>query len=250
MGARDGDEEEIAGFHAVNEALAAGENLLWLRVAAPRLRDTRVRKLVERARGRGVRVQVVDSHHLRSRYASGGDLAAGVPAFAYAAWADVRAAVRSASSALIVVLDHLEDPQNVGAIIRNAEGAGADAVVLPDRRSAHVTAAARRAAAGAASHLRIARVPNIAAALMALKDDGCWIVGLSPDEQAAPYDRESYAPKCVLVVGAEHRGLSRLVTQRCDRLVRIPLRGRIASLNAASAAAVVLFEIARRRALG
>ncbi len=248
MSRRERDEEEITGFHAVDEALSAGERMLWLRVAAPRLRDARVRTLVERARERSIPIEVVDPRSMKGRGMPKGGLSAGVPPFRYAAWADVRATVRSAPAVLVLVLDHLEDPHNVGAILRNAEGAGADAVIVPDRRSAGVTAAVRRAAAGAASHLRIARVPNIAAALMALKDDGCWVVGLSPDERAAPYDRESYAPKCALVIGAEHRGVSHLVAQRCDGLVRIPLRGRVASLNAASAAAVVLFEIARRRA--
>jgi 23S rRNA (guanosine2251-2'-O)-methyltransferase len=147
----------------------------------------------------------------------------------------------------VVVVDHLEDPQNLGAVLRNAEGAGADAVVMPDRRNAGITGVTRKAAAGAISHLKIARVPNIVAAIKALKDDGCWVTGLSLAPGALDYHEADYTAKSALVVGAEGKGLSRLVSERCDALVHIPLHGQIASLNAASAAAVVLFEAVKGR---
>jgi 23S rRNA (guanosine2251-2'-O)-methyltransferase len=249
MGAGDGTkEEQIFGFHAVDEALRAGEPLRRIIIGKHRERDPRLAELIAAARHRKIPIDFEDSKEARHAERSEHQhIAALLPPFAYTPWVQVRSLVRPAGSTLVVVVDHLEDPQNLGAVLRNAEGAGADAVVMPERRNAAVTAVARRVAAGAASHLKIARVPNIVAAIGALKEDGCWVTGLSPAPGAEPYDVVDYTAKCALVIGAEGKGLSRLVSERCDALVRIPLRGRVASLNAASAAAVVLFEVARRR---
>lgn len=242
------DEERIHGFHAVDEALRAGEPLRRIRVPKHRERDPKLAALLASARERGVRIdfEAPSREHRFGRGEGHQDVSAELPPFSYTPWSDVRAVVRDARTALILAIDHLEDPQNLGAVLRNAEGAGASAVVMPDRRNADVTAVTRRASAGATSHLRIARVPNIVAALMALKDDGCWVTGLSLAPTALEYDKAGYTGKCVLVVGSEGKGLSRLVSERCDALVRIPLRGQVASLNAASAAAVVLFEVAQQ----
>ncbi len=242
------DEERIYGFHAVDEALKAGEPLQRIRVPKHREKDPRLAPLVASARAHGIPIDFETPRRER-RFGRGEghqDVAADLPPFAYTPMADVRAMVRNASKTLVVAIDHLEDPQNLGAVLRNAEGAGASAVIMPDRRNAAVTAVTRRAAAGATSHLKIARVPNIVAAMLALKEDGCWVTGLSPAPTAQEYDTADYTGKCVLVVGAEGKGLSRLVSERCDALVRIPLRGRVASLNAASAAAIVLFEAAKK----
>ncbi len=243
------DEEQIYGFHAVEEALRAGEPLQRVIIGKHRERDPKLAGLIAAARQRGIPIAF---EPVKAGFRGGGPehhqhVSAVLPPFAYTPWADVRALVRAAPSALVVAIDHLEDPHNLGAVLRNAEGAGASAIVMPDRRNAAVTAVTRRAAAGAASHLKVARVPNIVAAMQALKDDGCWVTGLSPGAGALDYDEADYTAKCALVVGAEGKGLSRLVRERCDALVRIPLRGQVESLNAASAAAVVLFEVARRR---
>ena len=243
------DEEQIYGFHAVEEALRAGEPLQRVIIGKHRERDPKLAGLIAAARQRAIPIAF---EPVRAAFHGGGPehhqhVSAVLPPFAYTPWADVRALVRAAPSALVVAIDHLEDPHNLGAVLRNAEGAGASAVVMPDRRNAAVTAVTRRAAAGAASHLKVARVPNIVAAMQALKDDGCWVTGLSPGAGAVDYDEADYTAKCALVVGAEGKGLSRLVRERCDALVRIPLRGRVESLNAASAAAVVLFEVAHRK---
>jgi 23S rRNA (guanosine2251-2'-O)-methyltransferase len=237
------DEEQIFGFHAVDEALRAGEPLRRIVIGKHRERDPKLAGLVAAARQRNIPVAFEVSRDIRNDQ----HVRAMLPPFAYTPWEQIRSLVRGAKSTLVVAIDHLEDPQNLGAVLRNAEGAGANAVVMPERRNAGVTGVTRKAAAGAASHLKIARVPNIVAAMKALKDDGCWVTGLSPAPGAVDYHEADYTAKCVLVVGAEGKGLSRLVTERCDSLVRIPLHGRIASLNAASAAAVVLFEVARRR---
>ncbi len=240
--------DEIVGFHAVDEALRAGEPLARIVIGEHRRRDPKLAGLISSARERDISVAFESakdgwrqSHHQHVR--------AELPSFTYTPFSDVRALVRSGKTALVVAIDHLEDPHNLGAVLRNAEGAGSDAIVMPDRRNAGVTAVTRRAAAGAASHLRIARVPNIVGAMEALKDDGCWVTGLSPAPGAVDYHEANYTDRCVLVLGAEGKGLSRLVSERCDAFVRIPLHGKVASLNAASAAAVVLFEVARRRAM-
>ena len=246
---RDRDDESITGVHAVTEALAAGERFEKIVIGKMRTADPAIQAIVRAAKSAGVAVAVEGDEAFRG---FGSDrhqhVAAIVKRFAYARWEDVRAAVRAAADAIVVVLDHIEDPQNLGAVLRNAEGAGATAVVIPDRRSAAVTPAARRAAAGAASHLRVAVVPNLARCLTDLKVDGCWVYGLSTAEGSAAYTHVDMRGRCVLVVGSEGKGLSRVVAERCDRLVEIPLHGKVKSLNASSAAAVALFEARRQRA--
>jgi 23S rRNA (guanosine2251-2'-O)-methyltransferase len=245
----DDEREYIFGVHAVSEALAAGEPIARVMVGRRRAADKEIAALMQAAAARTIRVDIEDESAFR-RF---GDvhhqhIVALAPPFLYAEWPSVRAAVRANANALVVVLDHIEDPHNVGAILRNAECAGADAAVLPERRSAAVTAAVRRAAAGAASHLAIARVPNIVRAFTDLKEDGCWVVGTAAVPQAMPYTQVDFTGRCVLVVGAEAKGMSHLALERCDILAKIPMHGKIASLNASSAAAVVLFEAVRQRA--
>jgi 23S rRNA (guanosine2251-2'-O)-methyltransferase len=148
---------------------------------------------------------------------------------------------------LIVALDEVQDPQNVGAVIRTAEAVGATGVVLPERRSAEVTAAVCKASAGAVEHLRIARVRNLADFLKEAKDAGSWVYGAAA-EGAVPYDQPDYAGGVVLVLGAEGRGLRPRVASTCDALVALPLRGKVASLNVSAAAAALLYEILQQRA--
>jgi 23S rRNA (guanosine2251-2'-O)-methyltransferase len=148
---------------------------------------------------------------------------------------------------LIVALDELEDPQNVGAICRTAECVGATGVVLPERRSAEVTPAVCKASAGAVEYLPIARVRNVADFLGDAKEAGCWCYGAAAEEGAVPYDRPDYRGGVVLVLGAEGKGLRRRVAASCDQLVALPLRGRIGSLNVSAAAAALLYEILQRR---
>jgi 23S rRNA (guanosine2251-2'-O)-methyltransferase len=238
-------EEVIYGLHAVDEAMRAGEPVRRLIIGKQRQSDAKIKPLLAAAQARNIPVSfetgaAFGAVHGRNHQ----HVLAVLRPFSYAPWSELRAQIRSASRTLVLVLDHLEDPQNLGAVLRSAEGAGVNAVVLPERRSAGVTAAVRRAAAGAASHLQIARVPNIASAIDALKADGCWVSGLSLAPHAVPYTEAGYSPKTAIVLGGEGKGLSRLAGERCDQLIHIPLRGKVASLNAASAAAVVLFEIA------
>ena len=147
---------------------------------------------------------------------------------------------------LIVVLDCIEDPQNLGAILRTADAAGADGIVRQSRRAAPLGGAAAKASAGAVAHVRIAEVVNIARAIETLKAAGVWTVGLASDG-ATPYDQIDYTVPTALVVGAEGTGLRRLVRERCDWLASIPMRGHVQSLNVSVAAGIALFEAVRQR---
>ena len=148
--------------------------------------------------------------------------------------------------ALVVALDQVQDPRNLGATCRSAEAVGAAGLVIPSRRSAAVTAAACKASAGAVEHLPVARVPNLVDWLIRAKDSGAWIYGA---QQGAPavYSQADLGGKVVLVLGGEGKGLRRRVADTCDLLISIPVRGRVASLNVSAAAAVLLFEAARQR---
>jgi 23S rRNA (guanosine2251-2'-O)-methyltransferase len=164
--------------------------------------------------------------------------------------ADVHDLIAGASGApLIVVLDGIQDPHNLGAILRTVDAAGADGVVRQTRRAAALSAAAAKASAGAVAHVRIADVVNIARALEELKAAGVWTVGLAADVQTR-YDEIDLTLPTALVVGAEGTGLRRLVRQRCDWVASIPMRGRVQSLNVSVAAGIVLFEALRQRRAG
>ncbi len=155
-------------------------------------------------------------------------------------------ALLEAPDALVVALDQVTDPRNLGAVCRSAEAAGAAGVVITYRRSAGVSPAVCKASAGAVEHLPVARVPNLAEWLAAAKEAGAWIYGAEAGAPA-PYTRVDLTGKVVLVLGSEGRGLRRRVAATCDLLISIPARGRIGSLNVAAAAAVLLFEAERQR---
>jgi 23S rRNA (guanosine2251-2'-O)-methyltransferase len=153
----------------------------------------------------------------------------------------------AAPDTFLVALDGVTDPGNLGAVLRSAEGAGATGILLPRRRSVHVTPAVTKAAAGAIEHLPIALVPGIPAALERAKRAGVWSVGLDERGEAGLFDFELGTERVLLTLGGEGRGLARLTRERCDVVLRIPMLGRLTSLNVASAAALVCYEVARRR---
>jgi 23S rRNA (guanosine2251-2'-O)-methyltransferase len=152
----------------------------------------------------------------------------------------------SAEDSLVVALDQIQDPHNLGAVCRAAEVAGASGVVIPERRAASVTPAACKASAGAAEHLAVARVRNLADWLAGAKGSGAWVYGAAA-EAPKRYTDLDWSGRAVLVLGSEGKGLRQRVAEQCDELVSIPVRGRVASLNASVAAAVILFEAARVR---
>lgn len=147
---------------------------------------------------------------------------------------------------LIVVLDQVQDPHNLGAVCRTAECAGAAGVVIPERRSVQVTASVCKASSGAVEHLAIARVRNVADFLAAARDRGAWVYGADP-QASTPYTEPDYSGRTVLVLGSEGRGLRPRVRDACDALVAIPVRGRVTSLNVSAAAAILIYEAARGR---
>jgi 23S rRNA (guanosine2251-2'-O)-methyltransferase len=241
----------VYGIHAVEEALTAGEQLRAIHVAVNRKKDANLRSLLARAKELGIPVRFEQRAfftHLPVRAHQG--VVAIAPPFAYRSLHEVLSDGKDNGARLFVILDHLTDPHNVGAIIRTAEAAGANALVLPDRRSAGVNATVRKAAAGAAAHVPIARVPNVAEAIRAMKKAGIWIAGADAGAEAVPLADAELTGNVAIVIGAEGSGLSKLTKRECDYLVRIPMRGKVGSLNASVAAGVLMYEILRRRSAG
>jgi 23S rRNA (guanosine2251-2'-O)-methyltransferase len=238
----------VYGVHAVAEALEGSEKLVRIHVADQRRRDPALRELLTAAAERGVAVRFESrGFFAQFPYKAHQSVVAFAAPFDYASLDEVFERRASGRPALFVVLDHITDPHNLGAIIRTAEAVDADAVVIPERRSAGVNATVRKAAAGATAYVPIVRVANIAQTLRKLKEAGIWIAGadLSPD--ATPYDRADLRGELALVLGAEGGGLSPVARKECDWILGIPMAGRIASLNASVAAAVLLFEVRRQR---
>jgi 23S rRNA (guanosine2251-2'-O)-methyltransferase len=235
----------IYGFNPVMEALRAGR-VRRLRIG-PRA-DRRVDDAIALARTRGVTVDRVDAASL-DRAARGGvhqGLVADVEAPRdYAI--DELVAAAAPEPPLIVVLDSVEDPQNVGAILRTVDAAGAHGVVRQARHAAALDGAAGKASAGAMATIRLATVVNIARAIEELKEAGVWTVGLAGDARER-YDEIDMTVPTALVLGAEGTGLRRLVRERCDRLAAIPMHGAVESLNVSVAAGVMLYEAVRQRA--
>ena len=233
----------IYGIHPVLEALRAGR-VMSIRVSL-RAAD-RVAAAIRRAEEQGIPVRRVQPADL-DRETRGGAHQGVVADVRGAAPVSVEDLIVQATGApLIVVLDGIEDPHNVGAILRTVDAAGAHGVVRQSRHAASLDGAAAKASAGAVSHVKIADVVNIARALATLKNAGIWTVGLAGDGRSR-YDQIDYSLPTALVVGAEGSGLRRLVRERCDWLVAIPMRGHVQSLNVSVAAAIVLFEAVRQR---
>lgn len=236
----------IAGRHAVGEALRSGRVLDSVLVAKGE-RSGGLNALTARCRERGIPVKEVDARKLDALC---GPHHQGIAAVAackeYATLDDLFAAAQSRNEPpLFVVCDELEDPHNLGAILRTAEAAGAHGVIIPRRRSAGLTSATYKASAGAAEYVPVARVANIADTLRELKKRGVWIYGL--DMEGAPWCGTDLRDAAALVVGSEGRGVGRLVREQCDFVLSLPMRGRIQSLNASVACGIVLYEAARQR---
>jgi len=237
----------ILGPNAVAAALDARESIERLLVARGSS-NARIKLLIERCRQ--AKIPIRDEPRNRLDKLAGGTPHQGVVALAAEKRYDTLDALlgRLERNALLVALDGVEDPRNLGAIIRSAHAAGADAVLVAARRAAPLSETAGKAAAGALEHLPVVRVTNLNQALEELKRNGFWSYGL--DERGkTSYDEPGYEGRAVLVMGSEGRGLSRLTAERCDFLVRIPVVGRIGSLNVSVAAGIVLFEALRKRTL-
>lgn len=235
----------IYGINPVLEALRAGR-VTTVRVSERH--DDRLKALLQAAATQRVRVERVTTEVL-ARHARGGAHQGVVADLIDRQEFSVEELVRGAASVpLIVVLDGVEDPHNVGAILRTADAAGADGVVIQSRRAAALDGAAAKASAGAVAHVRVAEVVNIARALDELKALGVWTVGLAAGIETR-YDSLDLTVPTAIVLGAEGAGLRRLVREKCDFLAAIPMQGHVESLNVSVAAGVMLFESVRQRHL-
>jgi 23S rRNA (guanosine2251-2'-O)-methyltransferase len=239
----------IYGINAVAEGLKArARSFSWVAVSKER-HDLRLQRVVDESRKQGIAVRFVSRTELDQM--AGNNAHQGVVAVTSAKqYNDLEDVieVKRGQHSLLVVLDGVEDPHNLGAVIRTADAAGADAVIIPERRAASVTAIVAKASAGASEHLPMAKVTNIARTLEELKAKNIWTVGL--DERGPKsYDALDYNMDCAIVLGAEGKGLHQLVARKCDFLVSIPMLGKVPSLNVSVAAGVMLYEIVRQRAL-
>jgi 23S rRNA (guanosine2251-2'-O)-methyltransferase len=240
-------DDVVYGVHAVEEAIAAGEELRRIYIGDERKRDPTLGKLIDNAKAAGLPVRF-ESRSFFTQFpyrAHQSVVAFGVP-FEYVTLEETIAA-RTRGDSFFVVLDHITDPHNAGAIIRSAECAGATAVIIPERRAAGVNATVRKSAAGATAHMPVARVANVAGALRTLKKSGVWVAGAAADEKAIDYTEADLHDDVAIVIGAEGDGISQVVRKECDFLVQIPLFGKLDSLNASVAAGVLLFEARRQR---
>jgi 23S rRNA (guanosine2251-2'-O)-methyltransferase len=237
----------IFGINAVVEALKArGRSFEWVGVASER-KDIRLKNLIQDCRKLNVPVRFLPRVELDHMAGSGSHqgVVAVTSSKQYNDLDDLVAAKRG-DHALLVVLDGIEDPHNLGAILRTADAAGADGVVIPERRAVGITGTVVKSSAGASEHLPVAKVTNIARTLEDLKAQNIWTVGL--DERGAQsYESLDYNMDCAIVLGAEGKGLHDLVARKCDFLVSIPMLGKVPSLNVSVAAGVVLYEVVRQR---
>jgi len=244
-----GPTERIEGRNPVREALRSGRRIRRLLVAEG-AGGGPVAEIARSARLAGIRVERVPRRTLdeiaTSRSHQG--VIAEAEAYRYRSWREALDLARAhGEPPLLLAVDGITDPGNLGSLLRSAEAAGAHGVLVSRRRAAPVTPVVEKASAGALEHLIIDRVPNLSSALTDLRSEGVWTVGLDARATSSIWDCELLAEPVALVVGAEGRGLGRLVSDRADALVSIPLEGKVGSLNAAVAGALALFETKRRR---
>jgi 23S rRNA (guanosine2251-2'-O)-methyltransferase len=242
--------ELLLGRNPVVEALRTHVPATALYVALGIDMDERVKEAIRTAGDRGIALIEISRAELDRM--TGGVLHQGlglqVPPFAYEAFDDLVLAAREHATPLLVALDGVTDPRNLGAIIRSVAAFGGHGVFMPERRAAGITATAWRTSAGAAARVPVAQVTNLTRALKFCQDKGFTVVGLDADGATSLYELEAAIGPLIVVVGSEGRGLSRLVGQTCDLRVGIPMSSDVESLNASVAAAVTLAEVARRRA--
>ena len=238
----------IEGRNAVTEALRAGTPIDKIFLARGET-DAALAHIAAAARDKGVVVVECDRKKLdfMSRTHSHQGVIAQAAVREYASVDDILNAAREkGENPLIVVCDELSDPHNLGAVIRTADAAGAHGVIIPKRRSAGLTAVVGKTSAGAVAHVPVARVPNLPALLKELKEEGVWVFGTAADGTTPLYQADLQGPAAI-VIGSEGTGMGRLVAENCDFTVSIPMFGKINSLNASAAAAVLLYEAVRQR---
>ena len=235
--------DHICGVHAVYEALAARQPIERIHIARE-AQSGKVKQIVELAREHGVPVRK-EERVVLDRLARG-EVHQGIVAISgEVGYADFEVLFKG-EKPLIVVLDGVEDPHNLGAVIRTADACGVSGIVVPERHSAPLSAAVAKASAGASAYMPVVRVKNLVNAIDEMKHRGVWVVGVDAagTQEWTGFD---YRSPLALVLGGEHRGVRRLVREHCDAVVRLPMHGKIASLNISVAAGVVLYEVVRQR---
>lgn len=241
-------EDRIEGRNAVTEALRAGRSIDKIYIAKGEV-DKALGHIASKAREMGIVVVEADRRKLDAMSITHAHQ--GVVAMAavkeYCSIEDILAIAEERGEPPFVILcDEISDPHNLGAILRSAECVGAHGVIIPKRRSAGLTSIVDKTSAGAAEHMAVARVPNLPAAIKELQAKGLWIYGTAADAQNQLWSTDFSGPVCI-VIGSEGDGMGRLVTENCDFLVGIPMRGKVNSLNASAAASVMMYEVLRQR---
>lgn len=241
-------EDVLPGRRAVVEALRAGRPLRKVVISRAAHGGT-VREIIRQARRQGITIQFVEPGHLHAPAAAQGVIGLAAPRPSVEVGDILARAAARGEPPLVLVLDGVEDPANLGALIRTADGAGVHGVIIPRHRAAGLSAAVARASAGAVEYVPVAVVANLVRALEELKRSGVWIAGADMAASVLYHDAHLLPPLAV-VVGGEGRGLSRLAREHCDVLVRLPMRGHIASLNVSVAAGIILYDIVRQSGTG
>src|SRR5437762_3110292 len=236
--------DRICGVHAVYEALASDRLPIERIHIARESRSAKLKEILDLARDRGVPVRW-EEKPIIDRMAEGAVHQGIIAISAALSYADFEVLFKS-DRPLVVVLDGVEDPHNLGAVVRTAEACKASGVVVAERHSAPLSATVVKASAGASAYIPVVRVKNLVNAIDELKERGVWVAGVDP-AGTKDWTEFDYRGPIGIVLGGEHRGLRRLVRERCDVLVRLPMLGKIASLNISVAAGVILYEVVRQR---
>ena len=245
--------EILYGRNAVREALRAGRRKIYKLILAQGMKETDIVADTSTLAGKsGVAIQRVERQQLdRIGDFKHQGVAAEAAPYPYAELEEILAeADQRQETPLLLMLDCLQDPQNFGALLRTAEIVGVHGVVIPKRRAVGITPAVVNSSAGATEHLLVAQVTNLVRTMEELKAKGLWIVGLEDVPQAQPYYQSDLTISLALVVGSEGKGMGRLVRETCDILIRLPMRGKISSLNVAVAGSIALYEVWRQRGMG
>lgn len=243
------EEEYIAGKHSVTEALRAGRsiNKIWI---AEGSQKNLTQSIMTEAKKKGIVVQLVDKRKLDTLVPDvqhQGVIAQAAP-YEYAEVEDLLQAAQAKNEApFLLLLDEIEDPHNLGSILRTADCTGVHGVIVPKRRSASITATVSKTSAGAVEYVPVARVTNLGQTIDRLKEQGVWVVGTDVDTDSSLYDAEVFTGPVAIVIGNEGKGMGRLIREKCDVLIKLPMQGQINSLNASVAAGVVMYEVLRRR---
>lgn len=241
--------DRIEGRNPVMEALKSGREIDKIFIANGTEGGSLI-KIIGKAKDRGIQIQYVDRQKLNEMSEDNAHqgIIATVAAYEYAHLEDILESVKQkGKDPFILILDEIMDPHNLGSIMRTADAVGVDGIIIPKRRSVGLTAAVAKTSAGAIEYVPVAKVSNIAQTMDRLKEKGIWIAGADMDGEKEHYNTDLKGP-LALVIGSEGEGMSRLIKEKCDFLVKLPMAGSVSSLNASVAAAILMYEVFRQRA--